>query len=91
MATFTITLPDDKVEGLVEAFAVLGNYQENITDPQNPEATIPNPVGKPRFAKNSINLYLRQIWNAHKVKPLDDSREAVLAEGTEETKDFDVV
>ena len=85
-ADFLITIPDDKVQGVVDAFASRYNYQETITnpdyDPEDPESepTIPN-ISKTAFAKNCIKAFIRHIYIS---KQVDDVVEDTKSQATEQ-------
>lgn len=77
----TINIPDDKVTAIVEAFATQYQYQENIPNPdydaevEGSEETIPNPTNKPRFAKNVIRTFIKNVYVAGQVTPVAQQNE----------------
>jgi len=79
MASFTITIPDGKVQAVIDAFAKQYNYQETIPDPNDPNKQIPNPVNKGQFAKNILLSFIKEVYIAAQVKDLEVTRQATIA------------
>jgi hypothetical protein len=76
MADITITIPNDKLDIVVDAFADQYNYQETIGDEDGNQ--IPNPTSKNQFAKNIIKSFVKQVYVAKKVKELDATRQTTV-------------
>jgi len=80
MATFTITIPDDKVQDVLDAFANQYNYQEQVPnpdyDPDVPasEETVPNPISKASFAKGTVRAFVKNVYIAYKATEIDEQR-----------------
>jgi len=90
MASFTINIPDDKVAGLINAFAVQYKYQETIDNPETPGETIDNPVGKPAFAKNIIKSFIKEVYIAAQTKAIDETRQTIITDAATAISDVDV-
>jgi hypothetical protein len=60
MAQIILYLPDDLVARVLAGMCGLHNYQETITDPENPEQTIPNPETKVEFIKRIIRQKIKR-------------------------------
>jgi len=88
MANITITIPDAKLNAIVEAFATQYNYQDQITeDGMN---YIPNPVSKAQFARNVINSFIKEVYVAAQVKELDATRVQTINTATAAVSDITV-
>lgn len=72
MAQFTITVPDDKVQDLLNAFATQYNYQTTVDDLSG--GTVPNPESKAQFAKNKILKYIKEVYIAAQVQQVEEVR-----------------
>ena len=59
MATINITIPDEKAVIVRDAVCAKYGYQDTVTDPANPEQTIPNPVSKAQFVQVKIKDFLK--------------------------------
>ena len=78
MASFTITVPDGKVQAVIDAFAKQYNYQETIPHPNDPNEQIPNPVSKGQFAKNILLSFVKEVYIVAQVKDLEATRQATI-------------
>jgi len=61
MATIQLTIPDDKLDLVIDTLCARGGYQDEVPDPEwiDPEdgstrPNIPNPMGKPKFARKQL-------------------------------------
>lgn len=61
MAQINLTIPDAHINRVTDALCASGGYQAQIPDPANPGQTIPNPVGKPAFAKSVVSNWIRNV------------------------------
>ena len=89
MAQFTIVVPDDKVNGLVNAFAKQYSYQDKISDPETGEL-IDNPMSKASFAKNIIKQFVKEVYVAAQVKELEATRVATVQQANTDIAGVDV-
>lgn len=87
MAKFSITVPDDKVAALVDAFAIQYNYADKI---ETPEGVTDNPQNKQDFAKACIRNYVREVFIANAVKVVEQQRMDAITAAKTETTDFTV-
>lgn len=62
MATVSITIPDDQLDRVAEAFADYHAYQSMVPDP--PGAPIPNPETKRQFMRARVIDYIRETVRA---------------------------
>lgn len=58
MTDIILTIPNDKINLVVDAICVTRGYQETIDEEPNPET-------KPQFAKKVIGGYVRDIVKAY--------------------------
>ena len=77
MATFTITIPDDKVAAVIDAFASQYHYTTKIEDANG--AMIDNPTSKAQFAKNVVNSFIKQVYIGAQIKALDATKQTTIA------------
>jgi len=78
MAQIIFSIPDDKIQGVRNAFADAYSYQATIAnpdfDPQLPEdpitnpSTIDNPETKHQFFKRKVREYVREVTKAYQAK-----------------------
>lgn len=84
MASFTMDIPNDKVNDLLDAFAELYGYDDSEGAPQEG-------VTKADFAKDKIRDYLREVFTAYKAKQAAESaRQAAIDAATVDVTDFDI-
>lgn len=80
----TITIPDDKKEAIVDAFALQYGYQDTIPNPDySPETkesleTITNPSSKEAFAKNILVSFIKQVYISGQVEPLEEQKKTIM-------------
>lgn len=74
-ASFTLTVPNNVVGDVVQAFCTLYGYQETITDEG---VEIPNPESKANFAKRMIRTYVKEVYKAYKVQELEAQRQQII-------------
>ena len=78
MAQITFSIPDDKIQGVRNAFADAYRYQAIIANPDfdpelpvdpvtNPE-TIDNPETKHQFFKRQVRQYVREVTKSFQAK-----------------------
>lgn len=65
MATFTITIPTDKVTKTVDAFCSVYGYQPTIN--VNGE-DVPNPETKVNFSKRMVNEFVKNTYINYQLK-----------------------
>lgn len=87
MAQFVITIPDDKVTAVVNAFAKQYSYQDMI---EQGGVQIPNPETKPKFAKRMILQFIKEVYIAAQTKTIDEQRPVVIVTATEEVQNIAV-
>lgn len=61
MANISITIPDDKVSELLDAFATEYGYQDTIGGQ-------PNPQTKAQFAKSKLIEFMKSVYKSSKIK-----------------------
>lgn len=66
MAQITLTIPNNKIDDILNAFANNFNYQEFIIDQNG--ATIPNPVTKAEFAKSVLIDFIKDVYKSNKIR-----------------------
>lgn len=81
MATinFSITVPDDKKEEIIDDFTDHHRYQIEITDPDDPYSEIPNPQSRAAFAKQVVINFIRNSVKAKRAEAADAVRIAAIA------------
>lgn len=57
----TINIDSTLIAEAVDALCKHGSYTATIPDPQDPEATIDNPVTKAEFAKLQVKEFVRNV------------------------------
>lgn len=72
----TITIPDDKVSTVVDAFATQYNYQDKIENELGGE--IDNPISKATFALGIIKQFIKDVYVAGAATQLDVVRKEEL-------------
>ncbi len=89
-ATMTITIPNEVVTEVIEAFAVEAQYPATVPDPacvnEMDCAYIPNPMSKSDFAKAQIRAYIKSVYVAYRVKAAVNQAK----EDSEDTANIDV-
>ena len=65
-ASFTITIPDNKVAEVIEAFAIMFGYPEIVEDVNGDD--IPNPQSKAEFAKEKIREMIKETYLRYKAR-----------------------
>jgi hypothetical protein len=62
MATFSFDIPSGaQTTRFVTAFAGIFQYPDQIPDPNNPNALIPNPETKPAFAQRMLRKMAKDV------------------------------
>ena len=96
MANITITIPDNYVQDVLDAFAYIYRYQEMIEDPDGvpgpPDGEIPkipNPESKAAFAKRMNANYIKEIYVTWKTKIDGENAKAAVRQQAQE--DIDAV
>ena len=87
-ASFTLTVPNDVVGDVVQAFCTLYGYQETITDAEGVE--VPNPETKAAFAKRMIRTYVKEVYKAYKVQQFETGRQRVITDAESDVGGVDV-
>ena len=75
MAKITITIPDDKINAVTNAFCDMFGYQEKIQQEDGTE--IDNPISKAQFAKGKINDYIKEVFINSRVNAIDAQKTAI--------------
>jgi hypothetical protein len=65
VAQIKINIPDDKLAGVVAAFAMMYSYRNIIEGPDG--EPIPNPESKISFAKRQVAQFIKDVYIASKV------------------------
>ena len=67
MARLSFDIPDEHIPVLLDAFAAVYNYQDQIEDPnEDVVRLIPNPESKQQFAKRRIINFIKNTYTKHK-------------------------
>ena len=61
MAQIILTIPNDRLQRVIDGICYLGDYQDTIHNPSNYDEMIPNPVSKAAFAKQYIIDKVREM------------------------------
>ena len=64
MATYTITVPVDRVNGVIEGAKLRYGYQENVSDGEG--GTIPNPETPAQFTRRMILEIVKSLYVEYK-------------------------
>jgi len=59
MAKITLDIPDGIMAKVADMVAARNGYREQVSDPNNPSATIPNPMSKAEFVKRVLIRFLK--------------------------------
>ena len=90
MASFTITIPNDKLETIINNIALQLNYQNEIEDPDTGEM-VQNPESKVDFAKRAVKDYIRNLNKAGAVKAqLEITRKQIIENSDIDTSQITV-
>lgn len=54
MATITLTIPDSIITRVITGLCGYYRYPETVSDPANPDVTIPNPETRSAFAQRMV-------------------------------------
>jgi hypothetical protein len=76
MATISFAIPDDVLPRVLDAFAEMYGYQDQVSDPANPGEMIPNPQTKAQFARRKIIDYVREMVRVYEGSVAKASAEA---------------
>lgn len=85
----TITIPDDKKDAVIDAFAIQYKYQDKITDKDDKE--IDNPISKGDFVLGIIESFIKDVYVANKVKEFEKQRNTVVTYAKDDVKEINVV
>lgn len=85
---YTITIPSNCVDDLVNGICYDFGYQENVPDSEG--GTIPNPESKNDFAKRIHKEWLRQKYIDERVRSNDAVRATLVNTATTEAEDITV-
>lgn len=77
MANITFSLPDDKVDAIVDAFCAQQGYQEMIWEN---DTQIPNPETKIQFTRKALRQMMKVAYVNHQAS-LAKEAARLLAEG----------
>lgn len=85
MATIDLsyTVPDEKAADILDSVTNYLNYQENVTDPENPGEQIPNPQTRKSYLDARVLNYLKECYRAEKSKAGEVARLAAVEEANE--------
>jgi hypothetical protein len=86
MATIQLTIPDDKLDLVIDTFCTAGNYQDEILDPDwndpadgTPHPVITNPQSKAAFARAQLYKYIRARVVQQRAAELEEGTRQELA------------
>ena len=68
----TITIPDEKKNEVIDAFATQYNYPTKVQNEEGVE--IDNPITKGQFALNIVNSFIKEVYVAGQLKPLEEEK-----------------
>jgi len=89
MAEFTITVPGDKVQDLLDAFATV--YPIPLAVSEEGEEEEPQ-YTKPAWAKLQVRRFIREVYKAWKAKQAaEDARLAAIQVADDYSEDWEVV
>lgn len=63
--TIDLTIPDNKITEVRDAFVAYHGWTATIPDPGNPEQTIQNPVTKNQCVKQVVGKFVKDSVRAH--------------------------
>lgn len=66
MASINITIPDDKIDSVVDAMCEYFGYQTSIVDDEG--GAIPNPETKNQFAKKQLKQFIKKVYRKNEVR-----------------------
>lgn len=88
MVNITITIPDELIDNLIEAFCYWYNYQEIIHDVDLGD--IPNPETKAQFTKRMVKEYVRDIYRRAKLKQHAEGEGSISDQANDDTSGIDI-
>lgn len=80
----TITIPTDKKDAVIDAFALQYKYQEEVDDGKGEGGLMPNPVTKGQFALNIMRSFVKEVYVAAQVKPIQEQTKTIAQQASEE-------
>jgi hypothetical protein len=80
---FTITIPDDKLNFILDSFASVYNYSSTILDENGDETS--NPESKEVFAKKTILAFIKEVHESAKTKLVETTRNSLIEEANNDT------
>lgn len=80
-----ITIPDAKLNGIINAFCDMYGYQAKI---QTETGEIDNPITKAQFCKSKINDYIKEVFVNNKINSLETQKSSIRESATIEVKDI---
>lgn len=78
----TITIPDDKKQGIVDAFCKIYKYQETINGK-------PNPQTKKEFTLSKIQGFITDVYKSHK-SDLETVKRTAIKDAEDFVKDLTI-
>ena len=90
MAQIKINIPDNRLQGVINAFCEQYGYQDRVPDGGPDGVLIPNPQTKAQFAKAKMGEYIREVYVASKANTgMDELRRAAIIAAKAEILDVE--
>lgn len=87
----SVDVPDGVTSTIHDAFADAYGRPETVEDPNDAEATIPNPMSKEAFTARRVRLYVEQILAGYNKKQAVNTVVASTAASTQAVLDAVVI
>lgn len=76
MSTIRVTVPDEIIHRIHDAFASQYGRPDEIPDDDNPGAMVPNPETKEQFTERMVARFVEEVTHAYETnKAAEDARE----------------
>lgn len=87
MADITITIQDDVLAKVIEAFCACYGYIPIVSDPDNEGQTVPNPMTGVEFTRGKVFEYIEDVTKGYFVR---QAQEAATAAAIQEVQSISI-
>lgn len=88
MATFTLDIPANRIDGVINGSKIRYGYQEQVSDGEG--GLIPNPETATQFAKRMLLEHVRSLYIEYAETQALSTRDAAVVTATTEADDLGV-
>jgi hypothetical protein len=83
MADITITIKDDVLTKVIEAFCASYGYIPTVSDSDNPGQTMPNPVTATEFTRGKVFEYIEDVTKSYFIRQAQETATAAAKQTVE--------